>query len=677
MKKPFSLAVFVSASFIGGTLAGFFLKPDFSFLIFWLGISFLFFIGFYFRAKRLDFSDIWFGIAGILFLFCLGSFNTFSHQPENDSHHYIHQEVEESSLLLVKVIEKLKSNIFSDNYIVEIQEFNERKVRGKALMSVQKDSISDFEIDDQFYTIANLTEIPSALNPHQFDYSAYMAKKKIYKQIRTSSDQLIKVAKEKRTLRGRAAKVRKQIKLDLVKNGFSADQISLMEALLLGQRTELSRETYSQFADAGVVHILAVSGLHVGILLYFLMFLLKPLLYLPKGRILRTVLLILFLWIYAYIAGMSPSILRAVTMFSFLSLGLIFKRRIFSINMLCLSALVLLMVNPNFILEIGFQLSYTAVLSILVFYKKIEQIFPRQNLFFRKAFGLISVTLAAQLGVLPLSLFYFHQFPGMFFISNLLIIPFLGIILGSGVMIMVLSHFFVLPELLVKIYGGVLDLLQLSVQWIAGKENLVFRHIYFSTTMFILSVFIIGLLALIFYKRNNVYKILLVISILFFVIIEFFENQHIAKSSYFYVFHQNQQTLLGFQQGKKLQLNSDKDIVETPFAVKGLQDAFGIKKIETSAPLQNYYHLEDYRMLVIDSLGIFQLPFKVDISDILLSGSPKVNLERILDSIQPSRVIADGSNYKSLVERWEQTCIKKEIPFYYTGAEGSFSLKFQ
>src|SRR5690625_1721072 len=121
---------------------------------------------------------------------------------------------------------------------------------------------------------------------------------------------------------------------------------------------------------------------------------------------------------------MSPFILRAVTMFSFLSLGLIFKRRIFSINMLCLSALVLLMVNPNFILEIGFQLSYTAVLSILVFYKKIEQIFPRQNLFFRKAFGLISVTLVVQLGVLPLSLFYFDFFPVMFFISNFLFIFF-------------------------------------------------------------------------------------------------------------------------------------------------------------------------------------------------------------------------------------------------------------
>src|SRR5690625_7488548 len=115
MKKPFSLAVFVSASFIGGTLAGFFLKPDFSFLIFWLGISFLFFIGFYFRAKRLDFSDIWFGIAGILFLFCLGSFNTFSHQPENDSHHYIHQEVEKLSFSLFKLLK-----IFNQKFFIEI-----------------------------------------------------------------------------------------------------------------------------------------------------------------------------------------------------------------------------------------------------------------------------------------------------------------------------------------------------------------------------------------------------------------------------------------------------------------------------------------------------------------------------------------------------------------------------
>ncbi len=637
------------------------------------GVSFLLLIFTYFTVKNHIFQNYFFGISAFVVILSLGFINTKWHQPDYDSTHYLHQKIAEKTKIQVVVKQVLKANAFQDNYIAEVRNINHQTANGEILLSVYKDSIAKkIEVDDKLILFTDLSNIYQSLNPYQFDYAEFMSKKKIYKQAQVNPEEVIFLSAEEKTLAGKAEKIRNTIHQNLVKSKFSSSQISLMEALLLGQRSRLSKETYTQFSEAGVVHVLAVSGLHVGVLLYFLMFLFKPLIYFPKGKIIRSVVLISLLWVYAYLVGMTPSILRAVTMFSFLSLGLFFKRKIFTLNMLCLSALVLLFINPNNILEIGFQLSYSAVLSILLFYKKIQAVFPFKHKFLQKISGFISVTLAAQLGVLPLSLFYFHQFPGLFIISNLLIVPFLGIILGMGVFVIVVSHFMQLPVFIVKIYGGILDLLQAVVNWVATKDDFLFKHIYFSPKMLILSIIIIGLAAVILHRKSKIAVFLLPLAIISLQLIYIYDFIELSKLKSFYIFHQNRNSVLGFQHGKNFQLITDFPKKKEFIFLEGLQNEMGINQMKYSTDLQNYYQLKDFSLQIIDSSGIWKLPAEIETKTVLLRQSPKINLDRVLDSLKPQQVIADGSNYKSYVKRWEKTCDDKEISFHYTGKEGAF-----
>lgn len=678
MRKPHSIPVFVLISIIVGTLLGFHFEVSISLLLSVFLACFLLCVFAFWKANRMLFQNLLFGISTFLFILLFGMLNVSLHQPKNQENHYIHHLSEEKMNFEVQIVDVLKPNLFYDNYVAEIHFLDQNPVKGKILLSISNDSLEKpLEIDQILIFHTDLQSIFKPLNPYQFDYSKYMSNKHIFKQAKIDISEAILLSNPHKSWKGKAAKIRNKISENLRDSGFAPDQIALMEAFILGQRNELSPETFMRFSEAGVVHVLAVSGLHVGIILFFLNWILKPLNFLPNGKIIRSILAVLLLWAYAYLAGMSPSILRATTMFSFLSLGLFFKRQVFTINMLCLSAIVLLIFNPNNLYEVGFQLSYSAVLSILLFYKKLMFFFPRKNKVLYYFGSLISVTLSAQLGVLPLSLFYFHQFPALFFISNLVIVPALGWILGGGVLIIILTFFTTIPGVIVKLYGLVLDLLQGFVYFIAEQSSFLFKHIYFSITLLILMSLSIGLLAAVLLLKNKMkYAILFLLSIIVLQITYIIETRNLKNIQSFYVFHQSRYTALAFQDQQKLILMSNFPENKDPIFLKSIRDAMGIQHQFKTDSIEDFYDLGKEKFLIIDSTEVWQLPEKVESLTILLRNSPKINLDRVVDSLQPQRIIADGSNFKSYVSRWNSSCENKKIPFHYTGEKGAYRYDF-
>lgn len=681
MKMPHTIPVFVTISFAIGIISGFQVHVRPLFLFGFSGGIILLFLFSFIRAKLQFFQDWLFGISAFLMFVMLGVFASKVHQPHNNPKHYIQHDLKKVAVLQLEIREVLKPNVFQDNYIAEVRQLNGIQTQGKILLSLDKDSMQNpLKIDDHIGLNAQLKNIYEPLNPHQFNYAAYMANKHILKQVRVKPERILRLKPTRKSIAGMAAKLRDHIDLNLVESGFSKSQIPIMEALLLGQKNELSKTVYANFAAAGVVHILAVSGLHIAILLYFLMILSKPLIYLPKGSIIRTLIIILLLWAYACLAGLSPSILRAVTMFSCLSFGLFFKRRAFVINMLCLSALILLLYNPNFIFEVGFQLSYAAVLAIVLFQGKIFNLLKSRNKVFTYSWGVASVTLAAQLGVLPLSLFYFHQLPGLFFLSNLLIVPFLGIILGMGVFVIVCALINWLPSILVEIYGGIMDVLQFLVDWVANKETFLVQHVYFSTGMLILAYLGLSLLAFSLHRKQRIYAFLFLIAVICFEANYIFEQDKLRKKRKFYAFHRSRHTVLGFRNGNHFQLVKSNSAAEVNYvkssSFQGFRNAEGFGKLKVDRGVQNYYRIGKHRIFVIDSSGVWRLPKSLKPSKVLLRNSPKINVERMLDSLRPKQIIADGSNYKSFVARWRKTCAEMKVPFHYTGKAGAFTLAY-
>ncbi len=616
----------------------------------------------------------YFEITTALITISLGMYVVAMAMATNLENHYSQHDFEKERVWHLKVREVLKPNPFSQRYVTKVLSWDEENVIGKLLLSLPVDSIgSKLRVDDEIHVLSTAEAIRPPLNPHQFDYKDYLRKQAIYHQIRTTQNAVILDSNPSHTLLGLASNAREHIISKLKKERFGVEELSVIQALLLGQRDDISESTYTDYKNAGAVHILAVSGLHVGILLLLLQFLLSPLERFPKGKTLKLLLVVLLLWSYAFVAGLSPSIVRAVTMFSFLAYAMHLNRPTNSFNIIALSMLFILLIQPLFLFQVGFQMSYAAVFAIVWVYPKLQRFWFPENVIVRKVWQLLSVSVAAQLGVLPISLFYFHQFPALFFVSNLLIIPFLGLILGMGILIIALSLLNQLPAFLVEGYNWVIKMMNSIVNWVARKEGFIIKDIPFDSVQLVLGYLTIIFLVVFLSRPKRKTALLLfggILTLQAWGIWNQFELKH--KESLILV-HKSQNTILLHQTGDILQIYTQ-DTLNVDRIVNDYSVAERIQQLSKNQ-LQNSYFLNQKQLYVMDSFGLY--PINKDLDFLLLTQSPKINLERLLDSIQPKMVLADGSNYRSYAIRWEKTCAQKEIPFHYTGEKGYFSFNLE
>ncbi len=591
-------------------------------------------------------------------------------QPKNDRDHYSHIEESSPSLYLLQIKEVLKSNPYSDNYIASIIDVDQKKAGGKILVSAKRDTVDPKLKPDQLISYyGTYTALDEPYNPNQFSYKNYLNNLGIYHRIQLTVPSYEIKHQAHLTPYGWAFGIREKITTALKSAQIGEKELSIIQALLLGQRTEVSAETTTDYINAGAIHILAVSGLHIGILLIILQFLTAPIKQVRHGQIIQFSLILTFLWGYALIAGFSPSIVRAVCMFSFLAFAMCLNRPTNTFNILALSLFFILLVAPMFLFQVGFQMSYMAVFAILWIYPMLQKFWSPNNLLLKKLWQLMSVSIAAQLGVLPIALYYFHQFPGLFFLSNLAIVPFLAFILGMGIIVIVLAVTNLLPTALAYFYNNLITLLNSVVGWIGDQESFVLRGISFDIVQVILGYAILGF-GLVFISKRSPKRLLISMAMLIgFQSYLLYAKYNSQTKEEVIVLHQTRNTALFHRLGKSLTISSsDKNKIK-----KIQEDYMTAERIErvNFTPLQNAYFLRGESLYVLDSLGIYP-PKDHHPQSVLITQSPKIHLERFIDSVKPNIIIADGSNFRNDVLRWKQTCIQKKIPFHYTGEKGAF-----
>ncbi|NAY92127.1 DUF4131 domain-containing protein [Muricauda sp. JGD-17] len=574
----------------------------------------------------------------------------------------------------LKIKEVLKPNPYSQNYFTQVIAVGNEKSSGKLMLKTNSDSTAKrFNIDDEIIIYGKSQPIPLPINPHQFDYKEYLKKQGIHHQIKADLEAVVVVGQSSRTILGLASQVRKKIISQLKEQHFGKDELAVIQALLLGQRDDISENTYNNYKNAGAVHILAVSGLHVGILLLLLEFLLSPLKRFPNGRTLKLLLIVLLLWIYAFIAGLSPSIIRAVTMFSFFAYALYLNRPTNSFNIIALSMLFILLIKPLMLFQVGFQMSYAAVISIVWIYPKLQKFWFPENWLVRKVWQLLSVSVSAQLGVLPISLYYFHQFPSLFFVSNLIIVPFLGLILGMGVLVIFLALVNHLPNFLVQVYNTLISAMNSIIDSVAQQENFVIKEIPFDGFQMLLGYLVI--VSMVLFLSRPKWKIALVLAFgtIGLQVHAIWNQWELTNREKLLLVHKARNTVLLHQIGSGLHIYTK----DTTRLNRIKTDYMVAERITSSSfvGLRNHYTIHGKSIYIMDSLGIY--PNTTSLDFLLLTQSPKINLERLLDSINPKMVLADGSNYKNYIMRWGRTCAEKEIPFHNTGEKGyyTFNLK--
>jgi len=597
---------------------------------------------------------------------------------ENDATNhtnYFEKHLKNTSKVILAIDKVLKPGNYHHKYVADVVQLDSKKTTGHVLLNIEKDSTSLlFHTGDLVFLKNKFQDIKSSLNPHQFNYKHYLKKQGINQQVYITHQEILLLDESKVSLLRFIDAFRVKIQKSLRRYHFTDDELAVMNALLLGQRQEISKQLSDNYSKAGAIHILAVSGLHVGVILLILSFILKPLERVNNGKLIKLVLVILSLWFFAILAGLSASVIRAVTMFSAIALGQFFNKRNAVEHSLIFSMFIILLCKPLFLFDVGFQLSYTAVFGIIWIQPVLYQLWKPNFFIVDKGWQLITVSVAAQLGVLPISLFYFHQFPALFFISNLIIIPFLGVILGLGLVVLVLSYESILPLFLEGFYGDVISILNKVVAFVARQESFLFSEISFSALKMIFSYLLIISGFQLFLKLNTKRCFLFFGSILAFQCVLILEKYTIAQKSEFIVFHKSKNSIIGIRKGSSFELYHSMDSLQI-----SSQKLLINYKVGENISSQNYHKLSNLMyydkqvVLIIDKDGLYDIK-ELNNPIVLLRQSPKINLQRLVKKLKPAIIIADGSNYKSYIENWNTTCKNLKTPFWTTYNQGAYVL---
>lgn len=613
-----------------------------------------------------------FSIITLFAFVSLGSLSYNINSPKNNTLHYSHFITNASTKTIIyKIKKRLKSNNYYSKYYVEILNVNNKTTKGIALLQLKKDSLFSFKVDAIYKTSTEFIPIKTSPNPNQFNYKSYLEKQGVYHQFYSSNNNSVLLDNSPHTINGYAAELRNTINERLKKHNFSKDELAIINALLLGQRQDITKSVYDSYTNAGAIHILAVSGLHIGIILLILNFLFKPIENIKYGKTVKTALIVLLLWSYAFIAGASASIIRATTMFSIVTIAWNLKRITNIYNTLISSIFIILLVKPLFLFDVGFQLSYSAVFAIVAFQPLIAKLWIPKNKFVNFFWQTFSVTLAAQFGVLPVSLYYFHQFPSLFWLSNLVIIPALGFILGFGILVILLALLNYLPSWLADTFSYVIRKLTEFLNWVSSFEEFLIRDISFSIYNLITSIVLVITIYITWnkFKAKNIIFLLITIIVLQSSLI--YTNQK-NKNNSLVIFHKTKQTLISLKTNNNLHLYNSDSIKTNPITTSYKVANF-IKSTRVDS-IPNLINFKDKSLLIIDSLNVYKhLNFKPDY--ILLRQSPKINLDRLIKTLQPKKIIADGSNYKSYISRWKESC-KYKKSLFHTTEKGAFILNY-
>ena len=345
----------------------------------------------------------------------------------------------QSLIKLVSPIVETKSSVKFEGELIGISYPDSTvSVSGKVIVHLSIDSASLKLIPgDNILIKSNIKKIENPLNSWGFNYASFLESKQIEYILYANNNW--KYIKYEITLKRIATICRNYCIQTFKKAGLIGEEFAVASALTFGYKDELDNEIRNTFSSSGAMHILAVSGLHVGIIYLMMMSLFKLIRFPLKYSWIKFLITIFIIWSYALISGLSPSVIRATTMLSFFIVAELFNKSTNVYNILAISAVFLLIIDPFYLMQVSFQLSYFAVLGILYLQPKIKRMFFFRNWLVNKIWMISSVSIAAQIATFPLALFYFHRFPNYFLLTNLFVIPVAFVLLVLGILIIVFS----------------------------------------------------------------------------------------------------------------------------------------------------------------------------------------------------------------------------------------------
>jgi competence protein ComEC len=634
-----------------------------------------------------------FGIITNLTMMLIGMGLHYFHQENNKPNHFGNSTNEKTTMIgsVKEIIPKGKnyqvilkiSHSFEDNF---------QSQKGRLLAYIPVDTQSqDITIGDTLLFHSFIKAPPKPQNPKAFDYPKYLHTQNIHYTTYIKQDQWQKTNhKTPFSILELSRKIQNKCLNILHKHLPTARERSVASALILGYKPDLDKETKTAYSDTGAMHVLAVSGLHTGFIYLLILQLLNKIPFRHKFIApLKTIILIICLWMFALITGAAPSVLRSATMFSFLAIGKAINREASIYNTLAASAFCLLLTDPFLIFSPGFQLSYLAVASIVYFQPLIYQLWfcpwKRINYFWQ----LISVSFAAQIGTFPLSLYYFHKLPLYFWLSGIIVVPAAGFILPAGLLLFAVDRIPVVGWLVGKVlYFAVFWMNKLIFLIRELPGNLLSESWIDFPTLVVISTSIIALIHII-EKRKARSLIFLGALMVLLSSNKIVRTSNQLNQRNFTVYHNRNISTIEFIDGSnaytmtasepentKLEyMTSNHHLsraVKTQYFIKPDSSFIQAEYIRCH---QGYIQFFDKHFFLLN--GQSSLPQKrTKIDYLIVSQNPKTPPGYILNKFDFSTIILDGSMPYFEKKKWLSWCKENQFNYWDTSQQGAFTLNF-
>ena len=682
-------AIRIIFPFMLGILLQWHLQAEVTFLLWIFSLSFLilasfFFIPFFekFRLAAIN------GIA-IAFLFAtLGALLARQKDIRHDVNWFGKKYIKENSLIVTILeppVEKSKS--FKANASVDflLQQDNFLRTKGTVILYFKKDSlVSSLKYGSQLLIKKNLQEIKNSGNPGGFDYKKYSLFQGITHQLfLNENDFEILPTENKSTFRVFIFSLREKVLHILRKNIKGEKEQGLAEALLIGYKDNLDKSLVQSYTNTGVIHVIAISGLHLGLIYWLLRLLFKPLQKRKKIKWLNPILIIAGLWLFSLLAGAQPSIVRSAVMFTCIVLGDSLARRTSIFNTLALSAFLLLIVNPYWLWDVGFQLSYAAVLSIVIFVKPVYNWFYIKNKALDFLWKLNAVTIAAQILTLPVSIYHFHQFPNYFLLTNLVAVPLSSIILLGEIFLCAVSFLSPLAILVGKILNWLIMIMNSYVERIESLPFSLWDGLQISMAQAVL--LIIAVAGFGFWLMEKIKPGLRVglAAILGFFILRTFSFEKTEKDQKLIVYNVPQKQAIDFADGRNYLFSGDPALLADDFIrnfhIKPSRIFYRMKSVDSMknySATGNIIQFNNKKVLLIDTTTFYApLNRKIPIDILVISKNPKLYFKRITETFDIRQVVFDGSVPPWKMKYWKSDCDSLQIPYYDVSEKGAFVMR--
>jgi competence protein ComEC len=653
-----------------------------------ISLCFTFIILFSFLSSFIRFKNYWISgiLINILFL-STGGLITY-YKDIRHSSNCITRMVKDDDTYIVTLTEPLteKNNSFKATASVSqlVNNGTIKQATGKIIIYFQKDNLlQELTFNSRLAFSKRLQPVKNSGNPGAFNYQRYCAFQQIYYQVYLKpKDYFLLKVTSRHSLNEWMFTARKKVVLILQTFISGKKEAGLAEALLIGYKDDLDKSLVQSYSNTGVVHIIAISGLHVGLIYWLLNLLLRPLKIKGRMQWLKAILLISGLWLFSILTGGSPSVCRSAVMFSFIVMGENIGRKTNIYNSLAASAFLLLCYNPYWLWDAGFQLSYIAVLSIIIFMKPIYNLFYVKNKLLDHIWKMAAISIAAQTLTTPVSIYHFQQFPNYFLITNLIAVPLSSLIVLAELALCIVSF---VPLLaipcgnvtcwLIKMMNGFIDYINKMPFTITGELQLSLGQL----VLIYLIIFSAGLW--IFYKNKPALLYAMSFTCCFFVIKSYY-SINASFSEKLIVYNIPHHQAIDLVKRSQCLFISDSLIFNNPslqnFVLKPSRIKYRIKntsELQLATNTIKEFIIGTKHLLIINgNISIQTIPATSLADIVILSGNSGITLSELQQICECKKIILDSSNSNWKINKWKAGCQKAGIEFYAVAENGAFIL---